>query len=199
MFNTLRQQFRMMPGGQKKAIIIIAIIICAAVIFIISYSLDFLHINFRFFSKTTVENAREDDIKKMTPQSAFDMALGRAREWQPDAQLSFLGANTSSEIGRSDSWRMIFVSERAKGKGFVVTIENKAIVAVQETLYRGPAADFPANIISSDEAIAQVRAIPGYRDVPILGIEAIYGPAEKAWYWGVRTSKGVVTIEAKKH
>ena len=94
---------------------------------------------------------------------------------------------------------MIFVSERAKGKGFVVTIENKAIVAVQETLYRGPAADFPANIISSDEAIAQVRATPGYRDVPILGIEAIYGPAEKAWYWGVRTSKGVVTIEAKKH
>ena len=189
----------MMPEGQKKAIIVIAIIICAAVIFIISYSLDFLHINFRFFGKTAIENPREDDIKKMTPQSAFDMALGRAREWQPDAQLSFLGANTSSEIGRSDSWRMIFVSEQAKGKGLVVTIENKAVVAVQETLYRGPAADFPANIISSDEAIAQVRATLGYRDVPILGIEAIYGPAEKAWYWGVRTSKGVVTIEAKKH
>ena len=199
MLNVLRQQFQMMSMGQKKAVMAITIIICAAVLFMIGYSFDFLRLNFPFLSRTVTDHALEEDIKKMTPRNAFDIAFARAREWRSDAELSFLGAQTSSEAGRSDSWRMIFVSRHEKNKGFVVTIDNKVIVSVQETLYRGSAADFPVDIMSPDVAIKQVHEIRGYTNVPILGIEAVYGAAEKSWYWGVRTSKGVVTIEAKRN
>ncbi len=197
MFNALHQQFQMMTTGQKKAVLGITVIIVGAVLFVIAYSFDFLHVNFSLLSRVAKDHGLQEDLKKMTPRNAFDVALSRAKEWRSDAELSFLSAETSSETGRSDSWKLIFISQQEKNKGLLIIIVDKVIASVQETLYRGFAADFPIDIISSDEAIKRVHEMNGYTHMPILGIEAVYGPAEKAWYWGVRTPKGVVTIEAK--
>ena len=199
MSHSFHEQFKMMTAEQKKAAKGVAVIICVAVLFVIGYGLNFLRFDVSSLSRTTTDLTHQEDIKKMTARSAFDIAFARAKEWRADAQLSLLSAQTPSDAGHSDSWRLIFVSQQEKDKGFVITINNKVIISVEETSYRGAAADFPANILSTDEAIKRVHEIRGYADVPILGIEAIYGPAEKAWYWGIRTPKGVVTIEAKRN
>ena len=198
MLDQFHEQFKTMTGAQKKAAMIITVVICIALLLAIGYGLDFLPIDFLLLSRTAKDRSQQQDMKKMTAHNAFDIALARAKEWRPDAKLSFLSTQTSSETGRSDSWRMIFASQQEKNKGFEIIIDKKAIISVQEILYHGSAADFPAHIISADEAIKRVHEIRGYTDAPILGIEAIYGSAEKSWYWGVQTSKGVVTIEAKR-
>lgn len=155
---------------------------------------------FRFGTLRLPESATKEQAEqnRMTPRTAYDIALPEAKKWQADAALSSLTSSEETAVGRADHWKLIFTSPRVKQKGLLVVVADKVIVSTQEIPYAGFAADFPADIISEEEAINRVHQMKGYENEPILGIETVYGPAEKAWYWGVRTAKGVVTVEAKK-
>ncbi|GEM_PF-1742679 len=133
-----------------------------------------------------------------TPRNAYDIALPAARNWQTDAALAFLESGVAGETGRSDLWRVGFISRAKPGVALVVSVKDYAVVSTGEMPYVGLGADFPADILSEEEAIARVRQLKGYESTPILKVEAVYGPAGKVWYWGVHTAKGVVSIEAQK-
>jgi len=53
-------------------------------------------------------------------------------------------------------------------------------------------------IIPLEEAIANMHSIFGYENEIVTEVEAICGPGGLTWYWGLRTSKGSVTVKANK-
>jgi len=59
-------------------------------------------------------------------------------------------------------------------------------------------ANLPEDVLPPGDAIARVRKIPGYENETIFSAEAVYGSGGEIWYWGVKTSKGVVTVKAQK-
>lgn len=195
MFSALKNQFAVMDPVQRKVLIGVVAVIIAGIVVIFFAAGG--RIGTPSFLKSEKQLQVEADMKRMTPRNAFDVALPRAREWDIKAELSFLKAVTS-ETGRADSWQLIFVSPQKKGRGFQIEVKERIVTSAAEISYSGFAADFPLDIISQEEAIRRVRQISGYENEPVLGIEAVYGPAEKAWYWAVRTPKGVVTVEAKR-
>lgn len=134
-----------------------------------------------------------------TARNAYDIALLKARAWQPDANLAFMNSGGSvGGTGRSENWKLIFVSKNRKEKGYAVEVSDYKIVSAAEIPYTGIAADFPVDIITPEEAIQHVRQIKGYENAEILGVEAVYGQGGKIWYWGVKTSKGTVTTKATR-
>lgn len=133
-----------------------------------------------------------------TARNAFDIAFLEAQKWQPDARLAFLNSGPVQDGGRSSAWKLAFGSEKALGKIFIVEVADFKVISTNEMSYKSTGADFPVDIISADEAIKKVRAIRGYENETILGVEAVYDVKGKVWYWGVRTPKGVVSVEAKK-
>ncbi|MEK7657881.1 MAG: hypothetical protein AAB366_01660 [Patescibacteria group bacterium] len=137
----------------------------------------------------------EPDSHLMTNRNAYDIALLEAQKWQPDAKLAFMDSGSISERGRSNTWKAIFISSKVKAKGFSIEIEDYKIILLAEIIYNGVGADFPTNIISSEDAIKMVRATKGYEDAEIYGAEVIY--MGNLWYWGVKTSKGVVSVKGK--
>ncbi|MEK7212797.1 MAG: hypothetical protein AAB686_03920, partial [Patescibacteria group bacterium] len=76
-------------------------------------------------------------------------------------------------------------------------IRNRAVASAQEILYTAAGGDLPDNVISSKEAIAKMRQIPGYENLTVQSVEMIYGPDGSMWYWGIKTDRGTVTIEAR--
>jgi len=145
-----------------------------------------------------IQEAKENNL--MEGKSAIELALAEARKWRADAELSYvLSADASQLKGRSNNWQLIFVSPSLKGKGYLVKIVDAKISETKEISYAGSAAEIPANIISQAAAVAQVKAMPGYANVKILGVDMIYGAAVKTWYWGVKTDKGTVTIISGKN
>ena len=140
------------------------------------------------------------DIDRLSSRNAYDMGLMRAKEWRPDAVLAKIisSPGKTGVSGRSDDWELLFVSKSLKRKALRVVITNKMIAAALEIPYVAPGGDLPENIISSQEAIARVHAIPGYENEPVISVELLYGPDGSAWYWGVKTAKGVITIKAGK-
>lgn len=59
-------------------------------------------------------------------------------------------------------------------------------------------ANIPENIISPDEAVAKAKQVNGYADEEILEVAAAYGENSGAWYWGVKTPRGTVTVKADR-
>jgi hypothetical protein len=187
-------------GSRKKGVLIIAL----AALLVLSGGF----VIFKIFKKPLAqlpqlpqlirEAAQENNL--MEGKSAIALALAEARKWQADAELSYvLSADASQLKGRSNNWQIIFVSPSIKDKGCLVKIADAKISETKEISYVGPAAEIPANIISQAEAVAQVKAMPGYANVKILGVDMIYGAAIKTWYWGVKTDKGTVTVIAGKN
>lgn len=202
MFQQITNQFQAMSRLQRRIVwIILSLIItagCSIALYIFgAVDADFL---FRIRSSEQIQQKERIEESRHVARSAFDIALPRARQWQEDAVLSFLSSLDQSATNRADQnyWKFIFTSPHKKGIGFVIELTDQSIHSAQEIPYTGSSAEFPADIISEQEAIKRVHEIKGYEHAPILGIEAVYGPVEKAWYWGVRTPKGVVTVEAKK-
>jgi len=139
----------------------------------------------------------EQENNLLTGESAVTLALTAARQWRADAELSYLIADEVGQIqGRSNNWQLIFVSPSVKGKGYLVKIIGAQIADTEEISYNGMAAELPAQTITQAEAVAKVRAMPGYQNVKILGVGMIYGASVKTWYWGVKTDKGTVTVAA---
>ncbi|MEK9154825.1 MAG: hypothetical protein AAB596_02045 [Patescibacteria group bacterium] len=141
----------------------------------------------------------EPDANLMTVRNAYDIAFLRAREWQADAKLADMKSfeTATGPNGRSDNWNLLFISPSIKKKGFKIEIINEQITTAEEIFYTGTGAELPENIISSKEAITQVRAIKGYENEPIISVEMLYDPSGK-WYWGIKTSKGVVSVRADR-
>ena len=131
-------------------------------------------------------------------QSAYDIALARAKLWHTDAKL----ANMSSASGATDAngisrkWDFIFVSPEAPKKGFEVVVSNGSITSASEIMVADAGGTLPSNLISTELAIARAKAVPGYANVTVISVEAAYGPDGSQWYWSVKTSKGTVTVKA---
>mgnify|MGYP001559581377 FL=1 len=135
-----------------------------------------------------------------TPRNAYEVAFPVAQVWRADAQLAFLQSlDAVGETGRGNAWRFIFTSPHPSmnNQGYVIEVRNQAVTTTHGMQYRGFGAEFPAFLLAQDIAIARVHQIKGYEREQITGIEAVYGPKEKTWYWGVRTPKGVVSVEAR--
>jgi hypothetical protein len=139
------------------------------------------------------------EMNLMEGKSAIELGLAAARQWHSDAELSYVfSADAGQLTGRSNNWQLIYISPSNKYKGFQVLITDAKISAASEIPYSGDAAQFPADAISQDEAVAKVKAIPGFANVKILAIEMIYSSEVKTWYWGVRTDKGTASIVAAR-
>lgn len=94
-------------------------------------------------------------------------------------------------------WKVTFVSKNVVGKGIVVEVADRRVMAVTEIPYVGTGADYPIETISQDEAIRRFRQTPGNEHEPILSVDAVYGPAGQVWYWGIKTAKGITSVQAK--
>lgn len=137
------------------------------------------------------------DPNMISGRNAYDIALLRAREWRADALMDRIDSGVIGDTGQSKVWNVTFVSTGASGRGLVVEIVDRAVISAVEIPYVGIGADFPVEVISQDEAIRRVRQMKGYETEPILSVEAVYGPAGEVWYWGVRTAKGIISVQAK--
>jgi hypothetical protein len=159
----------------------------------------------KYFKKATqflpppiVQESPEN--KLMQGKSAIELGAQAARTWQADAEPSYALSTDASQIqGRSNDWQLIFVSPSVKEQGLQINIIDAKISDTKKIPYVGSAAEFPADVITPAVAIAQVKAIPGFADAKILGVEMTYGAAVKTWYWGIRTDKGTMTIKAEQN
>jgi hypothetical protein len=135
---------------------------------------------------------------KIAGQEAYNLALEKAKAWRTDAVLAYLASGAMVESDRADSWRLIFISPGLKNKGYEIKINDKRIIASQEIDYAGQGEDFPvATRVTQEQAVEKVRAMAGYEQAKILSVDAVYGSGTKTWYWGVKTDKGIVSIEMK--
>lgn len=137
------------------------------------------------------------DPNMIDGRNAYDIALLRAKEWQSDVLMDRISSGDIGDTGKSKVWKVVFVSKALPDKGFLVEVVDRSVVSAYEIPYSGVGADFPVETISQDEAIRRMRSVPGYENEPVISVEAVYGPAGEVWYWGVRTAKGVVSIQAK--
>lgn len=151
----------------------------------------------KFFSGE--DTVIEPDTHLMTSRNAYDIALLKAREWQSDAGLARIisSAGVTGPNGRADNWDLIFVSQKIKGKAYHIIIENKVISFTEEIQFVGVGGELPENIISSKEAVARIHQVKGYENESIISVEMLYDPNGK-WFWGIKTTKGVVSVMANK-
>ena len=129
-------------------------------------------------------------------RNAYDLVVNRAKDWKPDAVLSNLESGSVDSGGRSNNWTFIFVSASVKNRGFEIKIEDEKITGAQEIPYVSQGTELPSNLISADEAIQIAKSIKGNENIEVTGVEAIYSPEGKIWYWGVKTGKTVITVKA---
>lgn len=127
-------------------------------------------------------------------RSTYEIGLQKAREWQHDAVLARI---VSPEGDTSGEWKAIFISPQVQNKGYVVAVQANALSSAEEIDFVGTGAELPENIITADQAVQQVKGMKGFEDAEVFGVEAVYGADEKLWYWGVKTDKGTVSVEAK--
>jgi hypothetical protein len=180
---------------QRKVAVALTALIILGIAAILCINLGLFSGFPRWFSSSISTTEEAGPTQTYTPEIRYREASERAKTWQADAKLSYLVAEGTSR------WKLIFTSENGavEGRGYLVLLEDAGVVGAEEIAYSGAAAEFPVeDIITADEAVRRVRAMRGYEDARIVGIEAVYGPSEEVWYWGVRTAKGVVTIEAKR-
>lgn len=186
--------------NKKIIYIAVAVIVLIAVLFI-SGILDFSSVKKFFAEKFRGEEiVIEPDAHLMNNRNAYDIALLKAREWQADAELSRINSlsGETGPNGRSDNWDLLFVSKNLKGKGYHIVIRNREISLAEEIQFVGVGGELPENIISSKEAISRAHQVPGYENAEIISVEMIYGPDGKQWYWGVKTLKGTMRINARQ-
>ncbi len=132
-------------------------------------------------------------------ETAREVAMRAAAAWQADAMLATIqSVDTSDTADRADAWQFTFIASGASGKGYVVRVADGRVTEAVEIDYVASGSALPSSFLTADEAVAAVRKLPGYEDVDVLGVEAVYGASNAIWYWGVKTSRGTVSIEATK-
>lgn len=128
-------------------------------------------------------------------ETARRLAIDAARTWRGDAELSRLFPRAeANDRGDAKVWRAVFTSSSRSGAGYVVDVVGGVVIAAKETVYNSFGAAMPEDSISSDEAIARVRSLPGRGGAVIEGVEAVYNNDDAMWYWGVMTDKGTVSV-----
>lgn len=137
------------------------------------------------------------DPNMINGRNAYDIALLRAREWQPDVLMDRINSGDIGDTNQSKMWKVTFVSRNAVGKGLVVEVTDRKVTSATEIPYVGTGADYPIETISQDEAIKRFRQTKGNENEPILSVDAVYGPAGQVWYWGIKTAKGITSVQAK--
>lgn len=181
---------------QKKIIIIIASVSILAAILVVAITL--------ISSGILISPKPEPEYKAVfTPtaaEGAIQLALTEAQKWKGDAKLADVSAeNNANETGQSVFWLARFSSKTAgKGKGFEVAIKNNKIVYTKEIVFYQEGKDLPPNLISSEEAVAKFKGMAGYQNLRVISQELVYNEAAKKWRWGIKTEKGVVSVEAEK-
>ena len=170
------------------ALIVVAVVFGAIVFLALTGKLDFLR---KIVNLPLPTN-------EIAGQDAYFMALQKAKEWQADAVLVYLSSGELSKNNGADSWNLIFVSPQVKQKGFAVKIAQKQIISSNEIDYQSQGEIVPLSFaVTPEQAVAKVKAMPDYQGVQILSVDAVYGKGTKTWYWGVKTSKGTVSVEAR--
>jgi hypothetical protein len=186
-----------MLNKQNKIIIIAGIIAITIVVFgvVVWWQVD---LNDKTIVPAAVPAEKPD--QKITAADAYVLALAKAKEWDPVAKLSKINSaaeNTSSQ-GKADSWELLYTSENKTGLAYRVNIADKSIVDSAEVPFYGAGGELPQNLLTSEEAISRVRQISGYENEPIISVEMIYDAPAKLWFWGVKTGKGTITVNAQK-
>lgn len=183
---------------KKKIEVILSIFVLIVVGTGVLFSLGLLKLPFKNIF-TTPPKEIEPDAHLMTVQDAHSVAFSRAREWKSDAVLADTKSTEgkTGPNGRSDNWEFLFVSNTAKGKGFKVSITDGVVGSAEELPYVGVGGELSEHIISAKEAIAKVHEINGYESEEVIAVELLYDP-KGFWYWGVKTSKGTVSVRAAK-
>ncbi len=126
----------------------------------------------------------------------YKVARARAIEWKEDAVLASLDTDYLENKEALRKWKLTFVSKNYS-KGLLVYMSDNTMLSTQEIPYYESGAELSSEIITPEEAARRVREMPGYGDVPISKVNAIYGSGTEVWYWGVHTLKGVVSVKAR--
>ena len=131
-------------------------------------------------------------------KDAYALALDKARLWQEDAVLVYLSSGQISRNNGAESWSLIFVSPELKQKGYEVLISNKQIFSEKEIDYVYSGEIVPLEFkVTPEQAVARVRNMPAYSGAEILSLDAVYGIGTQTWYWGIKTSQGTISLEAR--
>lgn len=159
--------------------------------------------SFAFKSEKKDQNRSPDQptvilekITELSGEEVHQIALKKAQQWHPDAVLSYMKSGGIPATGRATLWELIFISPAFKNKGYKIEIDNREILSAQEMDYRGSGGTFPEQPkINQEEAIKKIKMMEGFKDAEILGVNAVYGNNGEIWYWGIETSKGVVSVK----
>src|SRR3989344_2667452 len=91
------------------------------------------------FLKDKKQTEQPEESKLLSPQSAAQIALEKAKLWHADATLanSKSTATKTDEFGYADDWEFMFVSESAKNKGYRILMTNRNIIESKEVPYTG--------------------------------------------------------------
>lgn len=186
---------------ETKLLIIIVIFITILIIIGVLIGTGFLSLSKikKIFTgdKKDIEISQiNSNVNTTSSRNAYDIALEKAKQWQSDVALSFIDTVSLDSNGNPKTWKLTFVSKNMPEKGFLVEVDNGIITNSKEIEYSGTGAELPTNIISQQQAIERVKKMADYEDVEILGVEAVYGQGTEVWYWGVKTDKGVVSVQA---
>lgn len=126
-------------------------------------------------------------------RSAYQIALGRAEVWQPDAALMKM----ISADNTGNDWDFTFVSPKNKGKALEVVVDGQTVASTTQIAIVGGGTALPTNLISPDDAIAEAHNVPGYANATIVSVELVYNAAGNRWYWGMKTATGAtLTVKA---
>lgn len=151
-------------------------------------------------TKSLEVEVRKEASQLLSPKDAYEIALAKARQWHQDAVLSQSSSakEKTDELGHSDDWQFLFVSESIPKRGYQIVMERGAIVKAQEVPFVGEGAQVPQDLISQQEAIAYVHSLKGYENQPTLSIEMYYNKDANEWRWGIKTPKGTVSFKASR-
>lgn len=146
------------------------------------------------------EKIVEEDKNLITSAEAIELAKPDALNWKPDAKLAQINAKGKlSPAGKSDSWVSRFSSQSIEGKGYEILIQNRLVAAKKEIDFYRAGADLPeSGLIGEEEAIKKLRGISGYESAAVQSVELIPSVDGKAWFYGIKTEKGVITLPAAK-
>lgn len=142
----------------------------------------------------------EEDKNLITSAEAIEFAKPDALNWKPDAKLAQINAKGKiSPVGKSDSWILRFSSQSVEGKGYEILIQNRLAAAKKEIDFYRAGADLPeSGLIGEEEAIKKLREISSYESAAVQSVELIPSVDGKAWFYGIKTEKGIITLPANK-
>lgn len=135
----------------------------------------------------------------LSVQSAFELARAKAREWQNDAKLvGVYDEGQTDDKGNSTIFRVWFSSSSAqKGMGYEVLIRDNAVFEAREIALSHQGGDMPQRgIMTQEEALVYLRQLSGYEAATVETMNLYYEPATQQWSWGIKTSKGELSIDA---